>query len=450
MFELVIKNAKIADPLSSCLRIGNIGIKSGKIAAISTEHLQGTMIYDATGHILSPGFIDVHAHVDGQEHCGQLSLLQGITTSIGGNCGFSAEDLGAWMTLQEEQGFCINQAQQCGHSACLRQSVGLSSYQTASPEQIRKMVYSAEQLMELGAVGISFGLDYSPAISTKEFHAIGAVAAKYGRFVSVDTRMKHNLDFHSLDEVEELARVTEAKILVSHFVYQYGYDIMDKALDLVDGYRARGLDVWIDSGMYKDWSSFIGAALFDEEHMNLNDWTFDFMIVCTGIYKGEWMTREIYDDLRRNHPKDSVIVLTGNVNSIYQALMKDYAMISSDAGEYRKGEGHPQAAGSFPRFFQQMVRERKDLGLIEAVKKATFLPAQTVGLKNKGRIEIGSDADLVVFDLNKITDKADFPGYGIPDQEPVGIDLVIVNGQIAAKDGKATGERAGKLIRFSN
>lgn len=448
MFDIVINNANVADPTASRLYHANIGIVGGKIAAITNEKLAGDSIIDAKGYIAAPGFIDVHSHVDGHTHCGSLSLLQGITTAIGGNCGLSAVDIGEWMNEQDKKGFFINQVQLFGHSMSLREHLGLSPYDKATDEQIDKMVQLTRQALEQGAAGVSFGLDYSPAITTKEFHAVGEVAAEYGRIVAVDGRMKHLKDLYSLCEIVVFARETGARTLVSHFVYQYGNEVMEEALELVECCRGKGIDIFIDSGLYKDWSSFVGAALFDEDHLICNGCEFENLYICTGQYKGMRMNETLYGELRAHHPQESVVCLSGDEESVYLALKQSYAVPSTDAGEYRPGEGHPQAAGSFPRFFQKMVRERKDLTLLEAVKKSTLIPAEILGLTDKGRLGVGCDADLVIFDLDTIEDKANFCGFGSPDTPPVGIEAVIVNGELAAQNGRIINGCAGKVIRF--
>jgi N-acyl-D-amino-acid deacylase len=139
IYDLVIKNGTLIDPEKTEAGFGHIGIKEGKIAAISNEDIKGNIYIDALGHVVCPGFIDIHAHVDGHEECARLSALQGVTTTIGGNCGAGPTNLKKFFEDQEKKGFIINQGQLIGHSISLRKLVGINSpYIPASGEQIKQ------------------------------------------------------------------------------------------------------------------------------------------------------------------------------------------------------------------------------------------------------------------------------------------------------------------------
>jgi N-acyl-D-amino-acid deacylase len=241
-----------------------------------------------------------------------------------------------------------------------------------------------------------------------------------------------------------IARETGARIQVSHLVYQYGTGMMREALAVINKARADGLDIRFDSGMYTEWATHIGAVLFNENNMEINGWNFNDFLVITGKYNGQRMNMDIYQELRRNDPHASVVVFTGIEEEIYMALTHPYAMPSTDTGPYAPGEGHPQIAGSFPRYFRKMVAERYELNIMEAVRKATLLPAETLGLHSKGRLSEGMDADIVVFDMKNLVDKAEF---GLPDASPEGIDYVFINGKPVLAKGSLRDIRAGKAVR---
>lgn len=449
MYDIVVNNGLLVDPELMTQTIGSIGIKDGKISVISSEPLMGAQIIDASGLVVCPGFIDPHTHIDGQSCCAELSLHQGVTTAVGGNCGLSPICLSAFFEEQDRNGFVINQAEFIGHSFSMRKAVGLQDvYAPATPKQVDQMVYLAERGLEQGACGVSFGLDYAPGSSHEEVLALSKTAAKYNRTIAIHTGMKDSKDLDSLIEVIGIGRVTGARILVSHFVYQYGEGIMDEALELVDRAISSGVDLFIDSGMYTPWATSIGTATYDEKNIAANSWRFGDMLVATGKYNGRRLDRETYDELRSNSPDECVIYFTGEEQDIYKALRKSYAMPSSDTAFYEKGEGHPQIAGTFPRYIQKMVRERKDLSLTEAIRKVTLLPAQTIGLTHKGRLSVNSDADLVAFDLDTITDNAEFSDHGSPDALPEGIEHVLVDGVEVLTHGKYNKLKCGKSIRF--
>lgn len=450
MLDLVIRGGLVADTERRMFLPLQIGIKDGIIAALSKEPLHGKREICAEGLLVSPGFIDVHGHVDGDDYAGELSVCQGITTTVGGNCGLSPVDMKAFFAEQEQKGFAVNQVELVGHSFSLRKAVGLEDvYEKASDAQIARMKRLAYQALQDGACGVSFGLDYSPGASLKEIEALAEVSASFGRIVPVHTRLFTLYDLSSLYEMLYIARKTGARLLFSHFVYQYGEGIMREALDIVDRARQDGLWVRIDSGLYTEWATYAGTATFDEQTIRDNELRFGDMLVATGPHMGQWLDEALYRKVREQEPDESIICFTGQKEEIYEALRKDYAMPSTDIGAYRKGEGHPQIAGSFPKFIREMVRERGELTMEEAIYKATLLPARTFSLPNKGRIAVGADADLVIFDPRTIADTAAFPDRGQPDAKPVGIEHVLVNGAFAVECGVFCGTRSGKVLRAS-
>lgn len=445
MFDIVITNGILIDPEALTRSNGNVGILDGKIAAITKDEIHGHQEFDASGKIVCPGFIDMHGHIDWDDYCGELSLRQGITTTVGGNCGLSPLDIDAFFAAQEKQGFIVNQAELIGHSISLRAEVGaIDPLKPATPEQLSRMEYLIERAFEEGACGLSLGLAYAPGSSNDEIINLSKIAARYGRIVAVDTRMITGIDMYSLVEVINIARQTGARIQVSHLVYQYGTGVMDEALAVINRARADGLDLRFDSGMYTQWATHIGAVLFSEEYMETNGWKLEDILVVTGKYKGKRLNTDIYNELRAHHPHTAVVVFTGIEEEIYMALHHPYAMPSTDTGTYLPGEGHPQIAGSFPRYFKKMVVERHELSIMEAVRKATLLPAETLGFNTKGRLRKGMDADIVVFDIKNITDKADF---GLPNAYPEGIDYVFLNGKLALDKGELVDTKAGKAVR---
>jgi len=340
IFDIVIKNGILIDPEKLTRCKGNIGIRQGKIAIVTTQKIYGTQEFDADSRIVCPGFIDIHGHVDLDSYCAELSLCQGITTTVGGNCGLSPLDIDSFFASHEKNGFIINQAEMFGHSMSLRKAVGITDPQSpATPIQLSQMEYLLEKAFEAGACGLSLGLAYSPGSSNDEIYKLSKLAAKYGRIVSIDTRMRTSIDMYSLVEAVNIARQTGARIQISHLVYQYGTGLMNEALAVINKARADCLDIRFDSGMYTQWATHIGAVLFDEDFMALNDWKFDDILVITGKYNGRRLNRDIYRELRTNDPQAAVIVFTGVEEEIYTALNHPYAMPSTDTGAYDVGEG---------------------------------------------------------------------------------------------------------------
>ena len=448
MSDLFIRGGTVLDPEREHRLIGDVLVQGGRIARVERPGRitppEGARVIDAAGCFVCPGFIDPHSHIDGDRYAATLSLLQGITTTVGGNCGFSPLDTAEFLARQS--GFPIHQAELIGMCA-LREAVGVREpFAAASDAQIAEMAHLCRRALESGAAGVSLGPAYTPGASMAEMEALCREAAALGKPAAIDTRMHSMTDLHSLEEAVELARATLCRMVISHFVYQYGVGVEYQALAMLEEARNEGLDVHLDSGMYKDWCSPIGSAIFEPGIMRDNDIELVHLRVITGEHIGAVPDAELLAHLRAEHPQDAVVVNTGDQEAVYAIARYPLTMISTDAGAYRPLEGHPQIAGSFPRYLREMVRERGELTWEQAVYKATLLPAQVFGLKGKGRLSPGSDADLLVFDPKTIADCADFPGLGCPNAAPEGIRFVIVAGEIAAEQGRLCRLDAGRAI----
>lgn len=446
MSKLFISGGVVIDPETRTSLRAQVLLENGRIAAIGDLSApQDAQVLDASGYLVCPGFIDPHGHIDGHVYTGELSLLQGITTSVGGNCGFSPVDLAAFLDAQES--FPIHQAEMIGMCA-LREAAGVTDpFQAADEEQVDRMAQMCEKALSSGACGVSLGPAYTPGSSILEMQTLCRIARAHGKIVSIDTRMNSMTDLDSLQEAIDLAAHTGCRMIVSHFVYQYGVGVEDEALAMIDRARGMGVDIVFDSGMYKDWCSSIGAALFEPGVMRANGIELSHLRVITGEHIGAMPDQALYEHLRACHPHDAVSVNTGEARAVYAIARHPLCMISTDTGAYLPGEGHPQIAGSFPRFLREMVRERAEMRWEEAIAHATCLPADVLGFARKGRMRVGCDADLVVLDPETIADRADFPGMGRPNAAPAGIAYVIVGGEVAAQNGKTTGVMAGRALR---
>ncbi len=449
MLDVVLCGGWIIDPEKMEMRPGGVGVKDGKIACVfgvGGSVPEARERIELRGAAVAPGFIDVHSHIDGHVECGRRALRQGITTCFGGNCGLSPIDTGSFFQSQSE-GFCVNQAMFIGHSFSLREAVGLyDTHQSASAAQIVQMERLAEQAMRDGAWGVSFGLDYCPGCSFREVQALGRLAVKYGGICPIHTRLFTMYDMYSISEAARLALETGAQVQVSHLVYQYPMrDLLEEAFEMIEFAQDRGAHICCDSGMYTDFAAPLGSATFDPENLEACDWRFSDLLVSTGEYKGARMDEALFYKLRAEAPSTEVICFSGDEDAIAHAFTRDYVMVSTDAGCYAPGQGHPQAASSFPMFLRIIAREKKLLSWPEAIRRCTLLPAETMGLKNKGRLRAGMDADLVVFDPQTIAERARF--IENPDAPPVGIHRVMVNGKTAVVENEIVNERLGRTIR---
>ena len=447
MSKLFISGGIVIDPEKMQRYPANVLLEDGRIAAVGDFSApDGAQVIDAQGLFVCPGFIDPHGHIDGDVYTGELSLLQGITTTVGGNCGFSPLDVERF--FEEQKAFPVHQAEMIGMCA-LRMAAGVCDpFQAANEQQIETMTELCRKALEGGACGVSLGPAYTPGSSIMEMQALCTVAKAYHRPVSIDTRMNSMTDLNSLQEAIDLAAHSGCRMIVSHFVYQYGVGVEDEAMAMVDRARGMGVDIVFDSGMYKDWCSSIGAALFEPGIMRANGIELHHLRVITGEHIGVVPDQALYEHLRECHPNDAVVVNTGSQRAVYAIARHPLCMVSTDTGAYQPGEGHPQIGGSFPRFLREMVRERAELSWEEAIRHTTLHPAQVLGFAKKGRMAPGCDADLMIFDPETVCDTADYPGLGMPNGTPEGIACVIVGGKIAAQHGRVMDRTAGMPVRI--
>jgi N-acyl-D-amino-acid deacylase len=446
-YDVVLKNGTIIDTKGLRSTVGNIGILNGKISAITRENIVGNMELEVEGKIVCPGIIDIHAHVEGNLDCAKVLAAMGVTTVYNGNCGISPDNFKEF--FKEYEDFLINQVEQIGHTA-LREKVGVNDrYKAANEEEIEKMKELLEEAFNLGVSGLSFGLEYVPGSSKEEVLELAKVAAKYGKLISIHTRADCYGGLSSLREAIDISRKTGAAVNISHLVYQFGMGMATEALHMIEEGLREVLDISVDSGLYSGFATAIGSAVFDEGCIEKWGCDYNSLIAGTGKYRGQRLTREMYEELRKDFPEDTGIGMVGMESEVFEILEKPYMMVSTDAGTmYDNGiPGHPQDAGTYPKFFRTMVREQNRISLIEAISRCTYMPAKRLGLINKGIIDIGADADILVFDPKVIADKADYPCFGATDTRPEGIDYVFVNGVMTVKGKEVLEVNPGKTLK---
>ncbi|MDR3072854.1 MAG: amidohydrolase family protein [Clostridiales Family XIII bacterium] len=457
MYDISIMNGMIIDPKTQQTTIGHIGIKDGVIRAITRDRIDATEVIDATNRIVCPGFIDIHSHINYPLEPAWMSVRQGITTALSGNCGLNVDTpIKDFLDGIEKQGYPLNFATLIGHSWRLRALVGLNdSYDVADATQIEKMAALAEEGLEQGAFGVSLGLEYAPGANEEEYLPLVQVAARYGKLVPIHIRTDA-LDFaNGLNEAIQMMKKTGARIHISHLAYQFGVhpEVTEMAMVMIRNTIKQGWPLLCDSGVYEAFATYIQSAVFDEGWnirygVNLND-----LIISSGKYTGERATPEIYEYVRTQEESTVGTAFVGVWPDLVRAIKEPFTMISTDAGLVdAPGEGHPQDSGTFPKVFEKLVREQGALTLLEAVTKSTYMPAKQMGIADsKGFIGLGADADVVVFDPATIKSNSDYVGIGKPDAPPTGIDHVIVNGVSVVKDSKAVqSSLPGKILRQAN
>jgi len=446
-YDVVIKNGTIIDPKKKKSTIANLGILNGKISIITREDINGDTELDVIGKIVCPGIIDIHAHVEGDLDCAKVVAAMGVTTVYNGNCGMSPDNIKDF--YEKYNHFLISQVEQIGHTT-LREQAGVNDrYKPSSNDEIEKMKTMLNEAFSLGVSGLSFGLEYVPGSSVEEVLELAKVAAKYGKLVSVHTRSDCYGGLSTLREAIDIARKTGVAVNISHLTYQFGMGMATEALHMIDEALSEGLDISVDSGLYSGFATAIGSAVFDEGCIEKWGCNYSSLIAGTGKYKGQRLTKEMYEELRCDYPEETGIGMVGEEYEVFEILDKPYVMVCTDAGTlYDNGiPGHPQDAGTYPKFFKTMVREQHRITLIEAISRCTYMPAKRLGLNNKGVIEIGADADILIFDPKIIEDKADYPCFGATDTRPEGIEYVFVNGVMTVKGKEVLDVNAGKIIK---
>ena len=363
--------------------------------------------------------------------------------------------IGKFLETMEQKGYPVNFATLVGHSWKLREMAGLSNpYQPADSRQIKEMIKFAEEALDEGAFGVSLGLEYSPGAGREEILALARLTARFGKLMPIHTRTDALNFAVGLREVIEIMEETGVKMHISHLAYQYALypEVAAMALSMIDSARANGLPLYCDSGVYEAFATFIQSSVFDEGWENRYHCKLSDMMVSSGKYVGERCTKEIYDYIRKDEKETVGTAFVGIIPDLIKLLKKPYVMVSTDSGLVdQPGMGHPQDAGTYPRLLGRFVREQGHLTMMEAIVKSTWLPAQQLGLKKKGYLGTGADADLVIFDPRTIADKADYVGIGKPDTPPAGIDRVIVNGQQVVIGGIAQKDcLPGKILRKEN
>lgn len=448
-YDVIIKNGTVIDVEKKRLIKANVGIIGDKIAAVTNAQINGREIIDASGLMVSPGFIDFNSHVDGNAYAASCIVRQGGTTTLGGERSLN----GAVVRDIAENGFVINHGFFISQPYALRDAVGIKSiYQAANDKEIGVMIDLAARFMESGAFGICFPLELIPGVSKKEFMEIARVAAAYGKTVNVHLRKDGPEAIETFDEVFNVAARTGAKVHLVELMYMVGMGgVMERALELIDEARRSGIDVTGDSGMYDAFTVSIGSGVFDDGwESSYTDHSYSDFIISSGIHTGDVCTKALFGKLRKNSPATLITGFVCDSNAVAMAAEKEYIYISTNAsdGPCYPGAGAPEMAGTFPRLIGRFVRDEGKMSLIDAIRKITILPAERFGIRDAGSIAAGKNADIVIFDYKSIIDRADYVNRGDPGAPPDGIRYVMVNGQVVTKDNVI--DESGRYGRFIN
>lgn len=448
-YETVLQGGRVIDPETGLDGISNVGIRSGQIVAISEEPMYGERVLDATGLVVAPGFIDLHQH--GQtEEAYALSVSDGVTSTFELESGTA--DVDGWYQARAG-GQYINYGVSIGHIS-VRMVImddegdflptGPGGSQVATAEQITEMARRMEEGLRQGAVATGFGPAYTPAATQLEIETMMRISAERG--ASAHIHVAGSLE-GSLDGLLDAIATAETTGTALHVVHanSSGGPLTSEFLSEIAAARARGLDITTETYPYGAGLTEIGSALFDE--WESESWPDERYNDLQWAETGERLTRETFFEYRQT---SGIVIIHGRTEAMTRAAVTSpLTMIASD-GFISNGRGHPRSSGSYARVLGKYVREDGALTLGEAIRKMTIEPARRLerrveGMRNKGRIHVGADADITVFDPDTVADRATYTEPALPSE---GIEYVIVNGVIVVDDGELVANvRPGQPIR---
>jgi N-acyl-D-aspartate/D-glutamate deacylase len=433
IYDRVVLGGRVVDPASNLDAVRNIGVIDGRIAAVTTQVLKGRDTIDARGLVVAPGFIDVHAHGQTAETY-RFQSLDGVTTSFELELGTS--DVSGWYR-ERSPGQRINYGVSIGHikvrmavmgDAGSWMPVGDGAYRAASQAQLDEIARSIETGLDEGAICIGAGFPYTPAATREELLAVFAIAAKARTPVHVHIHPSVG----GLEDAISLARETGAPLQVVH-LNSAALDQTPVMLATIDAARARGQDVTAEAYPYAAGMTEIQSATIQDIYRDAPD---NRLQELEWPHTGERLDRESFD--RYTRVGGPIVVHTNTEEMVRVAITSPLTMIASDS-YWQNGTGHPRTTGTFSRILGRYVRDMRSLSLMDAIRKMTLMPAQRLesrvpAMRQKGRLTVGADADITIFDAATVLDRSTYRQPSLP---PVGIEHVIVNGVPVVANGRA-------------
>jgi N-acyl-D-amino-acid deacylase len=500
LFDVLLTGGTVVDGLGTSRFRADIGIRGERIVAISSSGLSAgdaEIAVDVSGLIVSPGFIDNHAHIQTTIHEHPLAenfTRQGITTIIAGlhsgDQPWPLDDYALSLEVAPNVGFFA------GHTWTRKQVLGLEN-RAPDHDELQAMRDMVEETMKQGALGLSTGLLYVPAnfAETEEVIELAKIASRYGGIYVTHMRDEGTGLIDSVNETIRIATEADIPAHINHHkangVGQWGSSV--QSLALIDAAREAGVDITHDLYPYTA-SSTSSAILFPQwslaggpqelakriadpqqlplirEEMRriiMQERTGDDLnrlqirvLPSDESYNGKTLADMAADRGLPNNVQTGIdlvieLQLKGGFSAIYHAMNEEdvirilthpISMIETDGDPVSYGQGfpHPRSYGAFPRVLARYVRELGVLTLEEAIRKMTSMPADQYNQFERGRIVEGAYADLVIFDADTVQDEAT---YVDPHRYPSGIPHVIINGEFVVRSGALTGERPGQWIK---
>ena len=443
VYDMVIKGGRVIDPETGLDAVRNVGIAKGTIVAVSSDDMKGTTVIDATGQVVAPGFIDLHAH--GQNNFAQTyQARDGVTTALeleGGSHDFVKSN------AKRTGKSLINYGYSAGHGD-IRNLVKdndpkRGEHEIATAEELAEILRLVEEDIDNGAIGIGLPLDYmSRGVSDAELEGLFRISAKRDMPLFIHIRMPDDgADPSGFAELVDMTRKTGGSMHMVHAA-STGLGRVPLYMKMMDDAQAEGLDITTEVYPYTAGSTGINSGIFD------HDWQKKFGVSYGAIEwppTGERFTgKEMWDEYRAKYPDGVIIIHVMTEENVEAAMAHPGVMIGSDGMRLSSLEqrAHPRGMGTFSRVLGEYSRKRGVLTLADAVSKMTYLPAKrlqdfTPAMAKKGRVQVGMDADITIFNPDTVIDNAT---YGEPNQYSTGINHVIVGGVHLVKDAALVAE----------
>lgn len=496
-YDLLILRGTIVDGSGAPARIGGVAIRNGRIVAVGViPPGTATETIDAAGLVVAPGFIDVHTHADDIAETPQAEnfVRMGVTSIVAGNCGRSALNVGDALTTIRQTGVSVNYATLIGHNTVRRAAMGTENRDATVAElaRMRSLVWRA---MADGAVGFSTGLQYVPGTyaKTPEILDLARIAGNVGGVYASHMRNEGTDLEKAVEETIRIGEIAGCRVQISHLKVDSPsrWGASTRALGLIDAARARGLDVQADQYAYTAASSGLdirfpawalegGQFAISSRLLDPATWArikaeMKAMLAERGIADLSFAVIASYepdpslqglslkqvavkmkgsDSLDAQLESARSMMRAGGATMVYHLMSEEdvgrimrhpWVAIASDSGVLVPGEGvpHPRGYGNNARVLGEYVRTRHVLGLEEAVRKMTSLPAEHFRFERRGRLKEGYAADITIFDPKTVADTATFEK---PHAFAAGVPYVLVNGVVVVRKGQHTGARPGEVL----
>jgi dihydroorotase len=451
-FDIVLANGRVMDPESNTDAVRYVGIRGNKIAAISASPLRGRTVIDAKGLVIAPGFIDLHSHGQDDENY-RYKARDGVTTALEMEVGVSP--VAAWYAQREGKAL-INFGATVGHipakMAVMKDTGTLlprdnAIKRVATPDEVRQVTDLIKQGLDEGGLGIGFGINYVPTTTRAEVFDLFALAAERGVTNYVHLRYPGAVEPGSgvgaLQEVLADAAGTGASLHVVH-ITSMCLGQTATCLKMIEGSKRKGLDLTTEAYPYTATMTRLESAIYDEGWQEKFGIAFkDLQWVATG----ERLTAETFARYRK---EGGFVIGHAIPEEISRLAVADPRVMIASDGLMENGKGHPRGAGTFARVLGVYVRQQNALSLMDAIRKMSLLPAERLekavpAMRVKGRIKVGADADITIFDPATVIDRATFEQ---PAQYSEGIRHVLVGGVFVVRDDKIVeNARPGQAVR---